>query len=320
MSSARVFTSWLAPYFERFVALKRASGASYVSGRKLLLAFDLHVHTQAPQPPLQQETLMQYLASLERLTLRGRDNVVAVVWPALAYASGHGARVEELPARPPTSSQDWRQRQPRILTCKEAQSLLAAARQLRPQSWLRPTTITTLLGLLYTTGLRIAEALGLDIDDLDTKHRILTVRKGKFGKSRCVPLLESTVDALVRYVNHPLRPLGTEPSAPFFVSDYKRRLAVTTARSGILSACRLAGIPEPWPRPHDFRHTFAISRVAAWYEQGRDVNGLLPALSTYLGHVSVENTRRYLIVNGVLLQHAAARFARQTSCLDGVLP
>lgn len=320
MNPARMFTSWLAPYFERFVALKRASGAGYVTGRKLLLAFDRHVNTQAPQPPLRRETLTQYLASLERLTPRSRDNVVAVVWSAVAYTSGHGASVEGLPARPPNSSRGWRQRQPRIITCEDAQCLLAAARQLPPQNSLRPTTIKTLLGLLYTTGLRIAEALALDIGDLNTKERILTVRKGKFGKSRCIPLLESTVDALVRYVEHPLRPLGTEPSAPFFVSGYKRRPDDTTVRHAISDVCRIAGIAEPWPRPHDFRHTFAISRVAEWYEQGRDVNALLPALSAYLGHVSVENTRSYLIANGVLLEHAAARFAQQTSFLDEVLP
>ncbi len=63
-----------------------------------------------------------------------------------------------------------------------------------------------------------------------------------------------------------------------------------------------------------------MSRVAAWYAQGRDVNALLPALSTYMGHISVENTRRYLTANGALLEQAATRFAQQTSALDEVLP
>lgn len=319
MSHSRVFTSWLAPQFERFVALKRASGAGYVSQKNLLLAFDRYVETQAPQPPLRRETLTQYLASLKRLSPRGRDNVVGVVWPAVAYASCHDAGIEALPSRPPSTSQDWRQRQPRILTFSEAQSLLAAARQLPSPSTLRPATTATLLGLLYTTGLRIGEALALNIADLDLKDRLLTVREGKFGKTRCVALLESSAEALVRYIEHPLRPLGIQSSAPLFVSTKHRRLSHSMARLAIRDACRFAGISKPWPRPHDFRHTFAVSRVAAWYEQGRDVNALLPALSTYLGHVSVENTRRYLTANGVLLEHAAARFAQQTSALDEVL-
>ena len=99
----------------------------------------------------------------------------------------------------------------------------------------------------------------------------------------------------------------------------QRRLSDTAARQALASACLTAGIAEPFPRPHDFRHTFAVSRVAAWYEQGRDVNALLPALSTYLGHSSVEHTRLYLLANGVLLQQAAVRFEHHTRALDEVL-
>ncbi len=319
MTQPRAFTSWFAPHFERFVALRRASGAIYLSQRDLLLGFDRYVSAHAAGPPLLQEMLIQYLASLDRLSPRGRDNVVAVVWPAVAYARRHGADVEALPPRPPKPARHWRQRQPRIVALIEAQSLLTVARELPPQSMVRGATTATLLGLLFTTGLRIGEALALDVGDLDFKDRILTVRKGKFGKSRALPLRESTVEALVRYVEHPLRPLGTEAFAPFFVSSRRRRLSYPTFWTALRGTCLAAEIVKPWPRPHDFRHTFAVSRVVTWYQQGRDVNALLPALSTYLGHISVENTRRYLTANGVLFEHAAARFAHQTSALDEVL-
>jgi integrase len=84
--------------------------------------------------------------------------------------------------------------------------------------------------------------------------------------------------------------------------------------------CRAAEIAEPWPRPHDFRHTFAVRCVLQGYEQGSDFDALLPALSTYLGHTCLEHTRLYLIDNGLLLEQAAQRFALQTSALDEVLP
>lgn len=315
--SPRAFISWLASHFEDFVALRRTSGVSYVTQKRLLLAFDRYLDTHAPEPPLRGETLLQYLASLDRLSPRARDNVVSVIWPAAAYARRHDASVEALPARPPKpSARYWRQRQPRILCVTEVRSILAAAHRLPPELGLRTAT---LLGLLYTTGIRIGEALALDIGDLDRRDQILTIRSGKFGKSRALPLRTSTVEALVRYVEHPLRPVDTQASTPFFVSMQRRRMSGPTAWTTIHSACLGAGIPEPLPRPHDFRHTFAISRVAAWYTQGRDVNALLPALSTYLGHTCVEHTRLYLIANGVLLEQAAARFARHTSALDEVL-
>jgi integrase len=219
MTQPRTFTSWLAPQFESFVALKRGSGAGYGSQRDLLLAFDRYVGAHAPEPPLLRETLIQYLASLDRLTPRGLDNVVSVVWPAVAYALLHGACIETLPARPPKPAAYWRQRQPRILSVTEVRSILAAARRLPPVDSLRPATTATLLGLLYITGIRIGEALALNVGDLDCGDRILTVRKGKFGKSRALPLRESTVEALVRYVHHPLRPVGTDASAPSLFPD-----------------------------------------------------------------------------------------------------
>lgn len=319
MTPRRAFTSWLAPHFEHFVALRHASGSGYISQRNLLLAFDRYLDATASKPPLLRGTLIQYLASLDRLSPRGWDNVVGVVWPAVTYALRHGAHIERLPARPPKPATNWRQRQPRILSIKEVGRLLAAARRLPPLGSLRSATTATLLGLLYATGMRIGEALALDIGDLDCGDRLLTVRKGKFGKSRILPLRESTVEALVRYLQHPSRTLGTEASAPIFVSGRRRRLSDPAVRPAIHKASRASGISKPWPRPHDFRHTFAISRVAGWYAEGRDVNALLPALSTYLGHISVENTRLYLTANGVLLERAAARFEHQTIALDEVL-
>jgi integrase len=179
--------------------------------------------------------------------------------------------------------------------------------------------MATLLGLLYTTGIRIGEALALDVGDLDRRDRLLTIRQGKFGKSRVLPLRESAVVALADYMDHPLRPMGKEAATPVFVSGRRRRLADSTAHSALITVCLQAGFVHPLPQPHDFRRTFAVSRLAAWYQEGRDVNALLPALSTYLGHVSVQNTRLYLTANSDLLEQASQRFAHQTRALDEVL-
>ena len=320
MTDRRLFTCWLAPYFDRFVALKRASGRLYDSGRDLLLAFDRYVLAKAPDAPLRRTTLLEYASSLEKLSPRGRDNAIGVVWQAVAHAQLHGASMEALPERPARPFRYWRQRQPRIVSSDEVVTLLVAARKLPPAEILRSATMVTLIGLLYTTGVRIGEALALDIGDFDRRNRLLTIRNGKFGKSRVLPLRQSATEALAAYVDHPLRPVGTEATAPFFVSSRRRRLAKPTMRTALATVCLEAGIAAPQPRPHDFRHTFAVSRVAAWYREGRDVNALLPALSTYLGHVSVENTRIYLMANSALLEQAAQRFVHHTRALDEVIP
>ena len=97
MKRARTFESWLAIHFRRFVDLKRAGGASYATPEDLLLSFDRFLCEHPSGPPLLRDTVTAYLASLERLSPRGRENVITVVWPALAYATRHGARIDSLP-------------------------------------------------------------------------------------------------------------------------------------------------------------------------------------------------------------------------------
>jgi integrase/recombinase XerD len=63
------------------------------------------------------------------------------------------------------------------------------------------------------------------------------------------------------------------------------------------------------PRIHDLRHTAAVHRVITWYRAGRNVQCLLPRLATYLGHIDVKSTQRYLHMTPDLLQEASERFA-----------
>ena len=62
------------------------------------------------------------------------------------------------------------------------------------------------------------------------------------------------------------------------------------------------------PSLHFFRHSFAIRRLRAWHEAGKDVQALLPTLSVYLGHVRPEDTYWYLTATPDLLRAAGARF------------
>lgn len=312
------FRSWLGAHFRAFVALKHAGGFDYQSQEELLLTFDHYVCSSGVQPPLSRTVLLAYLETKTHLAPRSRDNVIAVLWPALAYARRHGARVLDLPARPPKPLEYLRLRQPRILTDAEFSGLLAAAARLAPVGGYRPVTAAAVLGLLWATGLRIAEALALDVGDLDTRDRLLTVRAGKFGKRRVLPLQVSTVSALERYLHHPVRRSSVAPSAPLFISERKRRICYPSFAATFAAAWAATSISGPRPRIHDLRHAFAVRTVARWYAESRDVNGLLPALSTYLGHVSVENTRQYLVANGSLLSAASMRFALGTSALDEV--
>lgn len=316
MSTPKPFTSWLSPHFERFVALRRACGAVYVAQNRILLAFDRWLEANSLSAPLQRTMLVEYLSSLDRLSPRARDNVISVIWQAVGYALCHGAPGDPLGPRPARAMSYWRERQPRIVSQAEIERMIIAARSLPPANALRSATIATLLGLLWATGMRLGEAVGLDVGDLNVSENLLTIRKGKFSKSRVLVLHESTTAALTRYLNDPRRRTGTTTSSPLLVSGRRRRVSYPTVYHSLHAVCQAAEIEPPWPRPHDLRHTFAITRVATWYTEERSVDSLLPALSTYLGHVSIENTRHYLIVNGVLLEKAALRFERATRRLE----
>jgi integrase len=310
---------WLAPYFERFVALKQTAGSSYLSQVSLLRKFDRYLIEQAPEAPLKRETLIAFLATLDRLSPRGCDNVVDVVWQALTFAQRHGARIDSLPPRPPRPAPGDRLREPRLVLDDEVRAIVAAARRLGPPHSSRAATYATLYGLLFVTGMRIGEALGLDIGDINLRGGLITICRGKFGKSRVLPVRDSTVMALRRLLNDPRRPSGRATTDAVFVSVRGRRLTHASALQTLRALSMTAGLSEPMPRPHDLRHSFAVLRVVEQYQYHHDVNALLPVLATYLGHVSVDNTRIYLRANGLLLHEACRRFALGTARLDKVL-
>jgi site-specific recombinase XerD len=66
--------------------------------------------------------------------------------------------------------------------------------------------------------------------------------------------------------------------------------------------------PRHQPRLHDLRHSFAVHRLISWYRDGADVQRLLPKLATYLGHINISGTQRYLTLTPDLLREASMRF------------
>jgi integrase len=187
---------------------------------------------------------------------------------------------------------------PYIYSIEEVQQLLQAAKRLPPTRGLRGRTYHGLLGLLSVTGLRISEALNLRSEDVDLAKGILTIRCGKFGKSRLVPVHASTCKVLSDYAARRDRFLAGRPARCFFVSKYGTRLDGGEVRRTFYSLSRRIGLrgasASHGPRLHDFRHRFAVQTLVQWYRSGQDVERRLPILSTYLGHVHVADTYWYL--------------------------
>jgi integrase/recombinase XerD len=207
----------------------------------------------------------------------------------------------------------YQRKTPHIYSDEEVTHLLRRAEQLPSSNGLRAHTYTTLFGLLAVSGMRINEALGLDRQDVDLHHGILTIRRTKFGKSRHVPVHPSTVLVLRKYAENRECILPTTRTPAFFISERGTRITDCMARYTFAKISQQLGLrPKATghgrgPRLLDMRHRFAARTLINWYRAGLDVERELPKLATYLGHVHINETYWYLEAVPELLQLATDR-------------
>ncbi|MCP4303497.1 MAG: tyrosine-type recombinase/integrase [bacterium] len=205
-----------------------------------------------------------------------------------------------------------RRKSPYIFTDLEITQLMAEAARLSSPAGLRSLTYVTLIGLLASTGLRPGEALALNMPDVDLGEGILAIRETKFGKSRVVPVTNSTRAALAHYAQRRRQLSRPGWSDAFLVSEDGTRIVSCTARKTFARLSCATGIRAPktngglgrGPRQQDLRHTFATRKLIAWYRVGINVTQKMPILSTYLGHASVHETYWYIQAVPELLQLA----------------
>ena len=138
-----------------------------------------------------------------------------------------------------------------------------------------------LLELVYSAGLRTAEAVALDLGDVDFEQELVHVRNGKGGKDRVVPLGEEAAELMARYLRDARPRLARGANDACFLSARGRRLDTSTLR-------RLA------PHPHRLRHSFATHLL----EGGAD----LRTIQELLGHASLSTTQMYSHVDAKRLR------------------
>jgi site-specific recombinase XerD len=143
-----------------------------------------------------------------------------------------------------------------------------------------------LLELVYSAGLRSAEAVGLDLGDVDFEQERVHVRRGKGAKERVVPLGEEAGHWVARYLREARPALAGGGERALFLSARGRRLDTSTLR-------RLA------PHPHRLRHAFATHLL----EGGAD----LRTIQELLGHASLSTTQVYSHVDGKRLRRVYDR-------------
>ena len=198
---------------------------------------------------------------------------------------------------------------PYFFTDQDIELLLQDALQLPMKKDFVNRTLYCLFGLLAVSGLRIGEALGLTLEEVDLDQCILTIRSSKFGKSRLVPLHSTTGQVLADYRVRRKQFLAGHQVAHWFVNARGERLGYDFAYRAFHHLTD--GLPsQPGrlrPRLHDLRHRFALVTVLQWYRDGQDVEQRLPTLSAFLGHVQISDTYWYLSASPELLEAAKDR-------------
>lgn len=298
---------------EQYISFRQAMGERFHGNAFILRAFSRVMGAKAKVVGVGPEPISTFLRGNGPIT-----NSWHVRFDALQgfyrYAISRGyATISPLPiARPkrlPPQS-------PYIYSQDELRRLLRATEETRhPRRLIDPYTLRTVLLTLYGAGLRVSEAKNLARADVDLAQALATIRDSKFGKSRLLPLAPQLVTALKAYAawrdaNHPT----VESASRFFVGTDSKPLGRLGLGIVFRLACMRAGIQRNdggrfQPRLHDLRHTFAVNRLLQWYQQGADVQKLLPQLSTYLGHRKLFHTQVYLSMTPELLKQAVARFS-----------
>ena len=302
--------SCLAPEIHNFISLRQLSGTDYQSQAQMLGYFDRFlVEKKLREPRVTRQITEDYQQTLSHLSLRVKSNRFCVVRQLCKYLS-RSDPLTHVP-EPQRKIPSKRLLSPISTTRPRSATLLASASRLRPPQSRRGQTYRTLLGLLYSTGIRIGEAMALNLKDFYSDEKRLYIAQGKSHKARWVPLSACTGQALNDYVQSRAPMKSCSSDSPLFVNQRGRRMHHCTVNQTfhrLLGQSAIAHNQRNGPRIHGLRHTFAVHRLLAWYRDGADVNARLAWLATYMGHVNIASTHIYLNPTAELLEEVSTRF------------
>lgn len=177
-----------------------------------------------------------------------------------------------------------------------------------------PVCIRYILMITYLLGLRISETLSLKIKDIDVEKMYVHIHCSKFYKSRFVTYNEQVavlIQEIMQWRSEQKYPMTEESHV--FINLKGKPVSFVSLHFIFATIRKNAGLYFPdrgrhQPRIHDLRHTFAVNVLTKWYKSGKNVQDLLPKLSTYLGHLNVSFTSIYLTKTPTLLQEANKLF------------
>ena len=294
---------------ENYLTLRRAGGYKLKDTEELLRSC-LDFVAQRQEQYLHSATVIDW-AKLGSSAPR-RERRLRTVGFFVSHLRVEDSRHEIMP-RGVFSKAQYHRYPPRIFSQEEIVQVIRLTDTLVSRGSITSLTYRTLLGLLFVTGMRISEALGLRLSDIEPAG--LVIRETKFSKSRQLPLHTSTSEALDTYLTT-RRTVVTSCDHLFLTWCGQRPLNRKTVLPTFQRLCRQAGIEGTGarrkPRLHDLRHSFAVHALERCDAERDVVEHHMLALSTYLGHSSPTATQWYLeqspqLMRGIALACESAK-------------
>ena len=284
---------------DSYLAVRRAAGFTLSNAEYLLRSFASFA-TNQDQTHIRTVTAIDWASQAE--SLAQRHTRYQTVCHFAQYLRVEDSRHES----PPENYFGYRRtrRVPYIYSRDEVNGLILAATNLPSSDSLLPKTYAALISLLAATGLRISEALHLLASDITPDG--LLIRKTKFQKTRLVPLHDTAVAGLGRYLA--CREGAHRGGDHVFISDEGEPLLYWKVHSVFRTLLKSAGLKPAggrWPRIHELRHTFAVRALESSPTGRQRIGQHMLALATYLGHVNINATYWYLETTPELLRDIA---------------
>lgn len=282
---------------ESFIREKRALGYLYNTEAKKLSEFSrFTLDFVFPENTLTQEVVRAWIAKKPTDSERNQYARFSLISQFARYMKrmGYAAYV-------PDRDEIGKLRKtfaPRVLSHEEIHAFFEAADFMPEQSIAprRHLIAPVLFRMLYCCGLRVSEAVNLKGGDVDLENGILTIREGKAGKSRYVPMSAELTEICSRYAQ--TRLVGSPGNDWFFAAPdggrYDTRSVYHIFRQLLWDAGISHGGRGKGPRVHDLRHTFCVHCLQKWASGGADPASILPKLTAYLGHNDFNATEQYL--------------------------
>ena len=277
-----------------FILLKRSIGNKYETEVGVLKRFDRYLARNYPTiTGLSKETVTAWCAKQPHEKPANQCSRASVIRQFAKYLDCAGHKAYILPNNYYSSGPQY---VPHIYTQSELVFFFAETNKCHfcnECPW-RYMVMPVFFRLLFDCGLRCSEARLLMVCDVELEKGCLTIRESKNRHSRLVMVSPSMLKRLREYADvvHPF----PDENAFFFPGSPGRPMTLGNVYKNFRRFLWRAGISHTGdgPRVHDFRHSFAVYRLKAWSEQGKDLMAMLPILKTYMGHDSFNETAYYL--------------------------